>query len=141
MDVTPLKNANLAMAPESTTRKKSLRVCGRSEVDVVVSNCGVTVAPVEVVCVKPGTPARMPLAPGNVPKRWSNDRFCMITTTTFLIDAACVTGVGVGVGVIDEPFTPPHPIVRARARELKKHKNARLKGTHTSLSLSQVASL
>src|SRR6476661_5314535 len=137
MDVTPLKNAYLSMAPESTTRKKSLRVCGRSEVLVVVSNCGVTMAPVEVVCIKPGTPARMPLAPGKTPKRWSNDRFCMITTTTFLIAACCVRGVGVGVGVgrVDEPFTPPHTIVRARTRGLKKSKNARLKGPRTSLSL------
>src|SRR5438105_2342337 len=101
MDVTPLKNAYLSMAPESTTRKKSLRVCGKSGVVVVVSNCGVTVAPVEVFCVKPGTPARMPLAPGKVPKRWSNERFCMITTTTFLIDTACVVGVGVGEGEVD----------------------------------------
>jgi hypothetical protein len=52
----------------------------------------------------------------------------MITTTTFLI-AARVTGVGVGVGVMDEFFTPPHPIVRARIRGLKKNKNARFKGT------------
>jgi hypothetical protein len=52
----------------------------------------------------------------------------MITTTTFLI-AGCVTGVGVGVGVIDEFFTPPHPIVRARHRGLKKNKNVRFKGT------------
>jgi hypothetical protein len=52
----------------------------------------------------------------------------MITTTTFLIAAPCVTGVGVGVEV-DEFFTPPHPIVRARSRGLKKNKNARLKGT------------
>jgi len=57
----------------------------------------------------------------------------MITTTTFLIAAPCVIGVGVGegvgVGVIDEFFTPPHPIVRARTRGLKKNKNTRLKGT------------
>src|ERR1043165_9650254 len=134
MDVTPLKNAYLSMPPESTTRKKSLRVCGRSGVDVLVSNCGVTVAPVEVVCVKPGIPARIPLAPGKAPKRWSNDRFCMITTTTFLIETCCVRGVGVGVGEVDEPFTPPHPMIRARTRGLKKHKNARRKGLRTSLS-------
>src|SRR5215831_13663970 len=134
MDVTPLKSAYLSMPPESTTRKKSLRVCGRSEVLVAVSNCGVTVAPVEVVCVKPGTPARMPLAPGKVPKRWSNERFCMITTTMFLIAACWVRGVGVGGGGVDEPFTPPHPMIRARTRELKKNKNARLKGLRTSLS-------
>ena len=97
--------------------------------EVLVSNCGVTVAPVEVVCVKPGTPAFIPLAPGKVPKRLSNERFCMITTTTFLIAAACVTGVGLGVGEVDEPFTPPHPIVRARNRGLKKNKNVRFKGT------------
>jgi hypothetical protein len=55
----------------------------------------------------------------------------MITTTTFLMAAPCVTGVGVGegVGVTDEFFTPPHPIVRARTRGLKKNKIARLKGT------------
>jgi hypothetical protein len=53
----------------------------------------------------------------------------MITTTTFLIATPCVTGDGVGVGVIDEFFTPPHPIVRARSRGLKKNKNTRLKGT------------
>jgi hypothetical protein len=52
----------------------------------------------------------------------------MITTTTFLI-TACVTGVGVGVGVTDEFFTPPHPNVRARSRGLKKNKNVRFKGT------------
>jgi len=100
-------------------------------VEVLVSSCGVTVAPVEVVCVKPGTPGLIPLAPGKVPKRWSNDRFCMITTTTFLIAAPCVIGVGVGegVGVTDEFFTPPHPIVRARTRGLKKNKISRLKGT------------
>ncbi len=49
-------------------------------------------------------------------------------TTTFLI-VACVTGVGVGVGVTDEFFTPPHPNVRARNRGLKKNRNVRLKGT------------
>lgn len=53
----------------------------------------------------------------------------MITTTTFLIAGACVTGVGVGVGEVDVPFTPPHPIVKARNRGLKKNKNARFKGT------------
>jgi hypothetical protein len=53
----------------------------------------------------------------------------MITTTTFLIAAPCVTGVGVGEGVLDEFFTPPHPIVRARRRGLKKNRNVRLKGT------------
>jgi hypothetical protein len=53
----------------------------------------------------------------------------MITTTTFLIAAPCVTGVGVGEGVIDEFFTPPHPTVRARSRGLKKYRNVRLKGT------------
>src|ERR1044071_8628470 len=110
MEVTPLYNAYLSMAPESTTRKKSLRVCGRSEVDVVVSNCGVTVAPVEVVCVKPGTPAWIP----------------------FLIDAPWFRGVGGGEAEVDEPFTPPHPTVRARSRGLKKNKNALLKGTRTS---------
>jgi hypothetical protein len=31
--------------------------------------------------------------------------------------------------VTDEFFTPPHPIVRARTRGLKKNKIARLKGT------------
>jgi hypothetical protein len=35
----------------------------------------------------------------------------------------------VGVGVIDEFFTPPHPNVRARSRGLKKNRNLRLKGT------------
>jgi hypothetical protein len=55
----------------------------------------------------------------------------MITTITFLIAAACGTGVGVdvGAGVIDEFFTPPHPNVRARSRGLKKSRNVRLKGT------------
>jgi hypothetical protein len=52
----------------------------------------------------------------------------MITTTTFLT-TAWVTGVGVGVGVIDEFFTPPHPNVRARIRGLKKYRNVLLKGT------------
>jgi hypothetical protein len=52
----------------------------------------------------------------------------MITTITFLT-TACVTGVGVGVGVIDEFFTPPHPNVRARSRGLKKYRNVRLKRT------------
>src|SRR5690349_4643921 len=127
MEVTPLKNAYLSMAPESTTRKKSLRVCGRSEVAVVVSNWGVTVAPVEVFWVKPGTPGLIPLTAGKIPKRLSNYRFCIITTPTFLIDAPWVTGVGVGVGEgeVDEPFTPPQPIVRARTRGLNKNKNAR----------------
>jgi hypothetical protein len=37
--------------------------------------------------------------------------------------------VGEGVGVTDEFFTPPHPIVRARSSGLKKNKNTRLKGT------------
>jgi hypothetical protein len=60
----------------------------------------------------------------------------MITTTTFLIDPAWVTGVGVGVGVaggvgageLDEFFTPPHPSVKARNRAAKKNKNALFKG-------------
>jgi hypothetical protein len=58
----------------------------------------------------------------------------MITTITFLT-TAWVTGVGVGVGVMDEFFTPPHPNVRARTRGLKKNKNARLKGTAPLRSL------
>jgi ABC-type transporter Mla subunit MlaD len=54
----------------------------------------------------------------------------MITTITFLIVAACGVGVGVGVGVdVGEFFTPPHPIVRARSRGLKKNKAVRFKGT------------
>jgi hypothetical protein len=57
----------------------------------------------------------------------------MITTTTFLITEACgvgvVIGVGVGGGVTDEFFTPPHAIVRARSRGLKKNKTVRFKGT------------
>ena len=53
-----------------------------------VVKCGVTLAPLESVCVKPGTPGRIPLAPGNIPNRWSNERFCMITTITFLIGTA-----------------------------------------------------
>jgi len=45
--------------------------------------------------------------------------------------AVCGVGVeiGVGVGVTDEFLTPPHPIVRARTRGLKKNKNVRFKGT------------
>jgi hypothetical protein len=35
----------------------------------------------------------------------------------------------VGVAEVDEPFTPPHPMVRARNRGLKKNKNIRFKGT------------
>jgi hypothetical protein len=31
--------------------------------------------------------------------------------------------------VVEGPFTPPHPIVRARNRGLKKNKNIRFKGT------------
>jgi hypothetical protein len=55
----------------------------------------------------------------------------MITTTTFLIvPAACGVGVGVGEGEeTEELFTPPHPIITAKNRGLKKNKNARLKGT------------
>jgi hypothetical protein len=52
----------------------------------------------------------------------------MIMTTTFLIDPAWVVGVGVGVGEVDEPLTPPHPIVTARNRGLKIRKNDLLKG-------------
>src|ERR1700722_11510068 len=98
MEVTPLKNAYLSIPPESHTRRKSLRECGKSGVEMLVSNCAVTVAPFEVFCTKPGTPAWIPLAPGKVPKRWSKERFCIITTTTFLIVAACGAGVGEGEG-------------------------------------------
>src|SRR5688572_26264261 len=47
-----------------------------------VSRCGDTDVPLDVVWVKPATPGRMPLAPGKVPNRLLNDRFCMITTIT-----------------------------------------------------------
>ena len=60
-----------------------------------------------------------------------------MTTTTFLMTALAVTGVGVGeapgVGVgdcedeVDEPLTPPQPIMRARNSGLKKNKHIRLK--------------
>src|SRR6185312_3387099 len=39
----------------------------------------------------------MPLTPGNVPNRWSNDRFC-ITTTMMLVSAGAGVGVGDGLG-------------------------------------------
>jgi hypothetical protein len=59
----------------------------------------------------------------------------MITTTTFLIAAACGVGVGVGEGELEDPFTPPHPIVRARTRGLKKNRSTLLKGTAPLRSL------
>lgn len=69
----------------------------------------------------------------------------MITTTTFLITALAATGVGVGealgagVGVgcedeVDEPLTPPQPMMRARKSGLNKNKHTRLK-TLTPLHL------
>jgi hypothetical protein len=67
-----------------------------------------------------------------VPKRWSKERFCIITTTTFLIVAAGTgvgVAVGVGVGAIKEFLTPPHPSIRARHRGLKKQTSILLKGT------------
>src|SRR5262249_8016805 len=48
----------------------------------------------------------MPLTPGNVPNRWSNERFCITTTRMLVSEVAGVgggvgdgLGVGVGVGV------------------------------------------
>src|SRR5215468_2533074 len=62
----------------------------------------------------------MPLTPGNVPNRWSNERFC-ITTTIMLVSEVAGGGVGVklGVGVAcgaAELWTPPQPTLKASSK-------------------------
>src|SRR5262249_3062686 len=95
MALSPLKKAYLSILPWSHTRKNVLRLCERSAGAGSASKNGVTVLPAAFCWEKPGTPAAMPFTPGNVPNRWSKDRFCMITTITFLM----LTGVGLGVGL------------------------------------------